>query len=198
MYSKLKQIFYVYETIIKIQFETKDRLITISIIINVEIKTSLDLLFIIDVTGSMGPYINEVKIKLIEIMTRIIDQSPGIDINLGFIAYRDKREPYTDIEFTQNHNNVKNQIEKIRASGGGDLPEDVSFALKAALNKTWSSNAKFIVFVTDAPSHGEKDIEESIEKLAKNNISMFWNIADDMKTNIERLKNDFLSQAINI
>ena len=173
VYSKLKQIFYVYETIIKIQFQTKDRLITITITIDVEIKTSLDLLFIIDVTGSMGPYINEVKIKLIEIMNRIIDQSPGIDINLGFIAYRDKRESYTDIDFTQNHNNVKTQIEKIRASGGGDLPEDVSFALKLALNKTWNSNAKFIVFVADAPGHGEKDIEDSIETLAKNNISMF-------------------------
>ena len=32
----------------------------------------------------------------------------------------------------------------------------------------------------------------------ENNISMFWNIVDDMKTNIERLKNDFLSQVINI
>jgi hypothetical protein len=150
----------------------------------------------------MGPYINEVKKKLIDIMNRTIDQSPGIGINLGFIAYRDVGENYTEIDFTQDHNNVKAQIEDIYAIGGGDLPEDVSFALKAALNKTWTSNAKFIVFVTDAPSHGEKDIEESIEKLAKNNISMFClrihNRTDSMFNSFKNIYNKYKSTVFKI
>ena len=41
------------------------------------------------------------------------------------------------------------------------------------LKKSWKSNAKFIVFVADAPGRGEKEIENSLEKLAINNISMF-------------------------
>ena len=41
------------------------------------------------------------------------------------------------------------------------------------------------------------EIDLIFHEHTENNISMFWNIADDMKTNIERLKNDFLTQVIN-
>ena len=174
IYSTLKSIFNVYETTIKIQYATKESFHSIEITISlIEMKTSLDLLFVIDITGSMSPYINEVKSKLIDIINRIIDQSPGIDINLGFIGYRDKGENYTDIDFTKNVNDLKSQIENVYAIGGGDLPEDVLFALQLTLKKSWKSNAKFIVFVADAPGRGEKEIENSLEKLAINNISMF-------------------------
>ena len=126
-------------------------------------------------------------------MKRIIDQSPGIDINLGFIGYRDIPEEeggeYIDIDFTQNHTYIRNEIQNVFADLGGDLPEDVAWAFERAINKTWKSNAKFIVFVADAPGHGKKycpddnkypygisgrkDIEESVEELAKDNVSMF-------------------------
>jgi len=151
------------------------------------------MLFIMDLTGSMGPYINEAKSNLIDIMNKIIDQSPGIDINLGFIGYRDIPAEgggeYIDIDFTQNHNHVRNQIKKVYASGGGDFPEDVAWAFEMSLNKAWNSNAKFIVFVADAPGYGlkyykydkkypneiegRKDIEESVIELVKNNVCMF-------------------------
>ena len=48
----------------------------------IETSTSLDLLFIMDVTGSMEPYIDKVKADLINIINGIIEESPGIDINL--------------------------------------------------------------------------------------------------------------------
>ena len=174
IYSTLNSIFTVYETTIKIQYATKERYHSIEITISIiEMKTSLDLLFVLDITGSMGPYLSEIKGKLIEIINRIIDQSPGIDINLGFIGYRDKGENYTDIDFTKNHDDLKTQIENVNVYGGGDIPEDVLFALQLTLKKSWKSNAKFIVFVADAPGRGEKEIENSLEKLAINNISMF-------------------------
>ena len=174
IYSTLNSIFTVYETTIKIQYATKERYHSIEITISIiEMKTSLDLLFVLDITGSMNPYLSEIKSKLIEIINRIIDQSPGIDINLGFIGYRDKGENYTDIDFTQNHDDLKAQIENLNVYGGGDIPEDVLFALQLTLKKSWKSNAKFIVFVADAPGRGEKEIENSLEQLAGNNVSMF-------------------------
>ncbi len=155
----------------------------------IETKTSLDLLFIVDLTGSMGPYINEIKKNLIYIMKRIIDQSPGIDIYLGFIGYRDIYEKYIDLDFTKNYSYIENQISGVFASGGGDFPEDVAWAFERALEKDWKSDAKFIVFVADAPGHGRKygpydevyfngipgrkEIEESVKELAENNVSMF-------------------------
>ena len=191
--SILNSLSFIYESVIKFEIQTKERLISIIIVINVESKTSLDMLFIMDLTGSMEPYINETKTNLIDIMDKIIDQSPGIDINLGFIGYRDIPAEgggeYIDIDFTQNHNHLREQINNVYADLGGDLPEDVAWAFEMALNKTWKSNAKFIVFVADAPGHGlkyykydkkypdeiegRKDIEESVIELVKNNVCMF-------------------------
>ena len=122
-------------------------------------------------------------------MKRIIDQSHGIDINLGFIGYRDIYEEYVDLDFTKEHSYIENQISDVIASGGGDIPEDVAWAFERALNKSWKSDAKFIVFVADAPGHGRKygpydevyfngipgrkEIEDSIEELARDYVSMF-------------------------
>ena len=146
-----------------------------------------------DLTGSMEKYLKEVKTNLLDIIDKVIDQTPGIDINLGFIGYSDIPEegagPYIDIDFTQNHTQLSNQINDLATNGGGDTPEDVAWAFEKALIKTWKSNAKFIVFIADAPGHGlkyysddnkypngiegRKDIEESIEELVKDNISLF-------------------------
>lgn len=52
----------------------------------VETSTSLDLLFIVDMTGSMRPYLEEIKRNLINIINGIISGCPGININLGFIG----------------------------------------------------------------------------------------------------------------
>ena len=61
----------------------------------------------------------------------------------------------------------------------------MAWAFEKALNKTWKSNAKFIVFVADAPNHGieyggynssipnRTDLRVLIEKLAINGISLF-------------------------
>ena len=106
-------------------------------IINVVEKTSLDLLFVMDITGSMSPYLNQSKQNIINIMNKIILECPGIDINLGFIGYRDVYEinnkNYVDIDFTQNHKSLQNSIQNVIASGGGDGPEDVAWALERVL-----------------------------------------------------------------
>ena len=157
-------------------------------IVNVEISTSLDLLFIMDITGSMGSYLEKTKSNILAIINGIITECPGIDINLGFIGYRDYYESYIDIDFTQDHAKLKSIISSVHASGGGDYPEDVAFALELALKKTWTSNARFAVFVADAPGHGTKYggdndeykgkperrlIEEMIAEMAEENISLF-------------------------
>ena len=104
--------------IIKYEYEVMGILFVIEDeVLIVETKTSLDLLFIMDLTGSMKSYIDETKKNLIYIMKRIIDQSPGIDINLGFIGYRDIYEEYVDLDFTKEHSYIENQISDVIASG---------------------------------------------------------------------------------
>jgi hypothetical protein len=189
-----------FQILINIEIVKKNEILSIIIIINVEERTSLDLLFVMDITGSMSPYVEEVKTNIIDIINRIVNGCPGIDINLGFIGYRDIEEEITgyitDIEFTKDHEELKNNISEIYADGGADLPEDVAWAFEKALNKTWKSNARFIVFVADAPNHGDKynngegydvyyyddypegipgrrDLEDIIKELADNGVSIF-------------------------
>ena len=120
---------------------------------NIETSTSLDLLFIVDITGSMEPYLEEVKDKMIKIIEGIIKGCPGIDINIGFIGYEDFYEKYYKIDFTKNHTYLEKYISKIKTEGGGSYypDEDVALALDLALRSSWKSNAKLAVFIADAP-----------------------------------------------
>ena len=187
--SIIKSIHSSFRILINIEIIKQNKIISIIILINVEERTSLDLLFIMDITGSMSAYVEQAKKNIINIINKIVDDCPGIDINMGFIGYRDKEEELTgnvvDIQFTKNHIELKNKIQSLVADGGGDTPEDVAWAFEKALNKTWKSNAKFIVYVADQPNHGKKygsysytipgrrDLEELIKEIADNGISLF-------------------------
>ena len=121
---------------------------------------TLDLLFIMDITGSMEEYVDETKVRIIEIMDKIIEVCKGIVINLGFIGYRDveehKKKNYVNIEFTKTHQSVKDQINKIVVGGGDDTAEDVAWAFQQVLKKNWKNKARFAILVTDEPCHGLK------------------------------------------
>ena len=148
-----------------------------------------------DITGSMEPYLEQAKENIINIINKILIECPGIDINLGFIGYRDilqtNNKDYVNIEFTKQYQKLQNSIKNVQASGGeGDGPEDVAWAIEMALNKNWKNNARFLIFIADAPCHGPKyhnsptdkypnggpnrrNIEELIKELTENDISLF-------------------------
>ena len=161
--------------------------------IHITKKTSLDLLFIMDISASMDPYINQVKKNLINIMNKIINECPGIDIYVGIICYIDMYQNlldyYINIDFTLNHNEIEKIIRNVNTHANNDDPEDLAWAMEMAINKTWTNNARSIVLVADNPCHGikyhslqdkspngipnRKDIEESIEELARKNITLY-------------------------
>ena len=161
--------------------------------ININERTSLDLLFIMDITGSMSPYLNQVKDNIINIMKRITLECPGIDINLGLVAYTENYqvEYNVNIEFTKNYQNLENTIKKVNTITNDDGAEDMAWGMERALEKNWKSNARFAILVADSPCHGSKyhssivsdnypngdpnrrNIEELIKNLAEKNISLF-------------------------
>ena len=168
---------------------------SVGVIINVEEKTSLDLLFIMDLTGSMGPYIEQVKNNMINIMNRIPIECPGININLGYIGYRDVSDIaynyIVNIDFSQNYQQIQNKIKNVIADGGEDYPEEIAWAIEKAIEKNWKSDARYSILVADAPCHGtkyhideieddypngvpgRKNIEILINELAAKNVSLF-------------------------
>ena len=123
--------------------------------------TGLDLMIIIDLTGSMYIWLNEVKENIKNVIEEITQNNPGSKIRLSFIGYRDfesENEPrkYESKEFTENINEFYEYINTLDCSGGGDLPEDIVGALKLSLNMKWESEAKYALLVCDAPCHGKQ------------------------------------------
>ncbi len=49
----------------------------------------VEVAFVLDTTGSMGPLIEGAKRKIWSIATAIIDCSPDAEIRMGLVAYRD-------------------------------------------------------------------------------------------------------------
>jgi von Willebrand factor type A domain len=125
-----------------------------------------DLLFILDVTGSQGPYIESAKQSVETICTDILKsdklQSPE-DLRFGLIAFRD--HPPQDCTFVTREwdftPDVKQMLRNLKSlpppSGGGDGPEAVTTALSKALTMKWRKQKdcrKIVVLISDAPPHG--------------------------------------------
>ena len=133
--------------------------------------TNLDIMFIMDLTGSMGIWLSEAKKSVNNIIEEITDNNPGSKIRISFIGYRDfldisEKRVYETQEFTENLNEFNNFISKLDCSGGGDEPEDVVGALRQALNMKWESNSKYAILVCDAPCHGKKYHNISYDKFS--------------------------------
>ena len=160
-----------------------------SINANSDIK-EFDLLFLIDATGSMGDYIRAAKEESENISTQLRSSYPEYNFQYGYVFYRDPIDSKSDIheviDLTDNVNSLPEKIGKIKAYGGGDLPEDWVGAFKVANeNINWRKGIKTIMHLADAGAHGkeftlsDKYPEESeklkneLMKCAKNNIKIF-------------------------
>ncbi len=134
-------------------------------------NTNLDIMFIMDLTGSMGIWLNEAKKSVKNIIEEIIDNNPGAKIRMSFIGYRDfldvnEKRQYDNQEFTENIDEFNNFLSKLDCSGGGDEPEDIVGALRQALNMNWVSKAKYAILVCDAPCHGKQYHNISYDKFS--------------------------------
>ena len=124
-------------------------------------KCSIDIQILMDITGSMDSYLSEAKTLLKKLVSDLIHNFMGLTVRISFIGYRDidrnlKEEENVDIDFTEQHEYIKNRIEDCKASGGGDTCEDVAGALEKGIKKNWNSKARYVILVCDAPAHGNK------------------------------------------
>ena len=122
-------------------------------------RQAVEVAFVLDTTGSMGPLIEGAKRKIWSIATAIVDANPEADIRMGLVAYRDIGDEYVTkkFELTTDIQDLYASLLELRAKGGGDWPESVNEALHVAVNKlAWSAgdDVRRIVFlVGDAPPH---------------------------------------------
>ncbi|CAG9460203.1 unnamed protein product [Pedinophyceae sp. YPF-701] len=137
--------------------------------------TKIDMLIIIDATGSMRKYIDAVRKGIKEdVITAFRKRYPRSigNVRYGVLAYRDVTDPaennlahFESLDFTTDVEKVGEFLDGLIAEGGGDAAEDVLGAMLEAskIKKagqdgrfSWESEHKIVYHVCDAPAHGEE------------------------------------------
>ena len=120
-------------------------------------RPRLDLVFMIDATGSMGDEIAKLKASM-RAMSQQISQLPGQpDICYGLVAYRDRGDAFITRthDFTDDLGAFQQMLARVQAGGGGDTPEALNEALHEVVHTlSWRVDAaRMVVLVADAPPH---------------------------------------------
>ncbi len=117
----------------------------------------LDILFIFDTTGSMGEEIRRLKKMIEDINLNLTELSIKPRLRFGMVLYKDKRDLYVTkvVHLTGNLDKFQKELNKVKAGGGGDEPEDLQAALKDAIKEIeWNNDGVRLGFIiTDAPPH---------------------------------------------
>lgn len=158
------------------QFTKDSRDISVSLDSNAAKLNVIEIMLVVDVTGSMGDEIYFLKAELADVINRIAENNSDTVIKLAMLFYRDSSDSvpfdYYDFEDVTTATGLAKQQEELNkqyASGGGDYPEAVDEALLMAVNKQWSTGTttKIIFHVLDAPAHTGSKYEERFVNATK-------------------------------
>lgn len=139
-------------------------------------RPRIEVAFVLDATGSMGPYINEARRRIKEIAEDLASGDPAPIVKFALVTYRDRGEAFvTHVDaFSTSIADIKTHLDAAKAVGGGDTPEAVLEGIEAALTKlAWSSNnanvIKMAYLVGDAHAqHYENGpTEKALTRLAR-------------------------------
>ena len=143
--------------------------------ISINERVPVDFCFVIDQTGSMQSYIDEMGARMFEFTNTL--KSRGIDYQLSLVLFSDYVEKV--YQPTNDVNEFLSWLRIVKAKGGGDAKENALKALGRSVDQiSYRPSAnKVVVLITDAPYHqlGENGIGKtkyttsSIIKLLKNN-----------------------------
>ncbi len=122
-------------------------------------KPVIDVVFVLDTTGSMSGLIQTAKEKIWSIATTMASAQQTPEIRIGLVAYRDRGDAYVTqvVDLSADLDSVYATLMDFQADGGGDGPESVNQALSDAVHKmSWSQRDQayqVIFLVGDAPPH---------------------------------------------
>jgi hypothetical protein len=128
-------------------------------------NSGLDVVFVIDATGSMGWAIDEIKDRIYDIVRTVRTLVPTA--RFGLVAYRDHDDPEFLVRIeplTFSTGKLHRFLDPLEAKGGGDIMEEINAGISAGIDQSgWRVGArKIIILVGDAPPH-----EESFDQLLR-------------------------------
>ena len=119
----------------------------------------VEVVFVLDTTGSMSGLIQGAKDKIWSIANEVFATEPTPEIKFGLIGYRDRSDKYVTkaMDLTTDLDAIHTELMAFQADGGGDTPESVNQALhEAVADMSWSDSdsvLKLVFLVGDAPPH---------------------------------------------
>lgn len=121
-------------------------------------RAQLDLVFLIDATGSMGDEIDKLKATVRTIANEVARLPAKPDLCFGLVAYRDKGDEYLirSHDFTNDLSAFQGVLNQLQAGGGGDYPEAMNEALHDTVHSlSWrgTNTTRMVFLIADAPPH---------------------------------------------
>ena len=134
---------------------------------NKKLNKDVDIVYVIDATGSMGYEINAVKKYVFKIFNELKEKYKENNFQFGAVFYRDKvisksrgynRDEDEFYPLTSDIKDLENKISKVNVTGGGgDGAEDWAGGYELALNNmNWRKGIKLIIHICDDGAHGEQ------------------------------------------
>jgi Mg-chelatase subunit ChlD len=121
---------------------------------------TIDLAFVLDVTGSMSAEIEAMKQTIDAVATEIVTTGES-KVRLALVAYRDYGDSplFQTVDFTEDLASFREYVAALRAEGGGDTPEAVNEAMDWATRLDWDpdATARMTFVIADAPPHPNED-----------------------------------------
>ena len=146
-------------------------------------SNNIEIVFSFDTTGSMYPCLTQVRRKIKNTVTRLIDEIPLIRI--GIIAhgdYCDAGSTYVTKTFniSGDVDAICDFVQNVAPTGGGDAPECYELVLHESQSLSWSKSAtKSLVLIGDdiphPPAHNPKKLNwrKELDKLAEAEITVY-------------------------
>ena len=119
-------------------------------------RPRVEVVFVLDTTGSMGGLLEGAKRRIWSIARRIGEGRPRPELRVALVGYRDQGDAYVTRvhDFSGDMDQVYADLSAFEAGGGGDWPEHVSRAMSDAVHRvSWSQGPalRIIFLVGDAP-----------------------------------------------
>jgi Mg-chelatase subunit ChlD len=121
-------------------------------------RDTLEMVFVLDTTGSMGGLIDGAKQRIWGIINEVMQKPSKPRVRVGLVAYRDNGDDYVTrlLPLTEDLDKAYTTLMDYQAGGGGDTPENVRRALAQGVREAgWSSAgrgmAQIVFLVGDAP-----------------------------------------------
>lgn len=126
--------------------------------------TDIDIVFVLDVTGSMSNEIDQVKSNIIEFAESL--EQEGYNYNLGLVTFLDVVENV--YQFTSDVHEFQSWVGEQQAHGGGDYTENSLDALMEAAQMPFrESSNRIIIWITDANYH----VNNTVTSLSVNEVT---------------------------